>query len=415
MNDKSQKTNSTRGRGAEPFRRRPQQRLLAEKKFLHGNRQRKMATLATESKPIYSEQGRHTKKRLELQKKLAQRNKQEATAVTQEEVQKTAKLAKEAADKIIADQNGEGKEQPRPKIKIGKKSLVTTEVVLTKREQARIQAKCAAGHAAKILAEVKQEKVVKTFDDTNLQDDHVLVFTGCVGCTYTVNSRCVKIFVEKCTQCTFHFNGKIITAVVEVDRCEESNLLIGTDVGTLQVEQCKRMNVVFAEKALMTGYIIWAGCFTLRVQVGDDLMRCDFELTKGFDNTVNVERTQFKIHYNTLGKLVCDKIIRLKNGFPTTKMEDDEFQRKHEQTIKLMADRMGITIHKKSDTTKTKPNAKCPCGSGKKYKKCCRHGRVDTKALVSDPAKEAELARVKAAAIAATAAIDQERSALKKE
>ena len=68
-----------------------------------------MATLATESKPIYSEQGRHTKKRLELQKKLAQRNKQEATAVTPEELQKTARLAKETADKIIAAQNGEGK------------------------------------------------------------------------------------------------------------------------------------------------------------------------------------------------------------------------------------------------------------------------------------------------------------------
>ena len=27
----------------------------------------------------------------------------------------------------------------------------------------------------------------------------------------------------------------------------------------------------------------------------------------------------------------------------------------------------------KKKAKKTKPNAKCPCGSGKKYKKCCRN------------------------------------------
>jgi hypothetical protein len=344
-----------------------------------------MATIATEAKPIYSEQGRHVKKRMELQKKLAERKKEEAfkngnsgQTITKEEAQKAAKIAKDAAAAIEARQKDEGKEKPRPKVKVGSKSLVTTEVPLSNGERARIQAKCAAGHAANINAQVRVMNEERVFDESNLSNDHVLVFTDCVGSTFTVKSDCVKIFIEKCSQCTFHFEGRIITAVVEVDRCMESNILIGTAVGTLQIEQCRRMNVVYAQKELMIGYIIWAGCFTLRVQVGEDLMRCDFELTKGFDPTVNIDRTQFKIHYNTLGKLVCDKIIRLKNGFPTTKMEDDEFQRKHEQTIKMMADRMGITIHKKVDKGKVKPNQKCPCGSGKKYKKCCKHGRLDT-------------------------------------
>ena len=372
-----------------------------------------MATIATETKPIYSEQGRHAKKRLELQKKLEERKKQQAIQegpssaadVTPEAAATAAKIAKKAAADIEAAQKGESKEAPRSKIKIGGKSLVTTEVPLTKNETARIQAKCAAGHAAKIHAVVKINQQEQVFNDSNLKDDHVLVFTGCDGCTFTVASQCVKVFIEKCTNCTFKLDGRIVTAVVEIDRCEQCNVLVGTPVGTLQVEQCKRMNVVFAQKALMIGYIIWAGCFTLRVQVGEDLMRCDFELTKGFDPTVNVERTQFKIHYNTLGKLVCDKIIRLKNGFPTTKMEDDEFQRKHEQTLKVMADRMGITIHKKGEGKKVKPNEKCPCGSGKKYKKCCKHGRVDTNATVADPAAVAAAAEVRAAAEAAAAAV----------
>ena len=80
---------------------------------------------------------------------------------------------------------------------------------------------------------------------------------------------------------------------------------------------------------------------------------------------------------------MCEKIIRLKNGYPTTKAEDDEFQRKHEQTLTVMADRMGITIHKKGDRLKIKPNAPCPCGSKKKYKKCCKSGKIDSRATSS--------------------------------
>merc|ERR1712166_308561 len=304
--------------------------------------------------------------------------------VTDAAAKQAATIARNAAEHIKAQQTEDSKEDaPRAKVKIGGKSLVTTELELKPSEKARIQAKCAAGHAAKITAVVKEENKVRVFDEATIEKDRVLVFTGCNGGDYIVSGECVKIFVEKCINCTFRFEGRIVTAVVEIDRCEECNVLIGTAVGTLQVEQCKRMNIVIAKKVLLIGYIIWAGCFTLRVQVGEDLMRCDFELTKGFDPTVNVERTQFKIHYNSLGKLVCDKIIRLKNGFPTTKMEDDEFQRKHEQTLKVMADRMGITIHKKGEKGKQKPNEKCACGSGKKFKKCCKHGRVDAAATAA--------------------------------
>ena len=268
-----------------------------------------MATIATEAPAVYTEEGRHQKKRNELKKKLEARRKKEALAaggvkniqeVTAEEAQKAAKIAKDAAAAIEAaqEQKGQEKEAPRAKVKIGGRSHVTTEIPLNKNDQARIQAKCAAGHAAKIKAIVKTKNITEVYDASNLPDDHVLVFTECVGCDFLVASHVVKIFVEKCTKCTFRFEGRIITAVVEIDRCEECNVLIGTPVGTLQIEQCKRMNVVFAQKALLIGYIIWAGCFTLRVQVGDDdLMRCDFELTKGFDPTTNVERTQF---YNSL-------------------------------------------------------------------------------------------------------------------
>ena len=37
-------------------------------------------------------------------------------------------------------------------------------------------------------------------------------------------------------------------------------------------------------------------------------------------------------------------------------------------------------------STKVKPNAACPCGSGKKYKKCCRVKNMREQAKVATPA-----------------------------
>jgi len=345
--------------------------------------------VAERQAPVYSEQGRALKKRLQLRKKLeAKKKKEEELARASETAEErkarevaekkkameSAELAATTAAEIEAKQAAPKEAAPRERVKVGGKALVTTEMKLSRAENARLQAKCAAGKAGKIKAVVKQNGVNINYGEENLDADSVLVFTGCEGSTFMVTSHCTKIFIEDCRRCTFRFQGKIITAVLEIDRCEECNVLISSAVGTLQIEQCKRMNVVYAAKELMTGYIVWAGCYTLRVQVGEDLMRCDFALTAAVDKTVNEERTQFKIHYNSLGKLVCDKIIRLKNGFPTTRLEDDEFRRRQEQNMKAIADRMGITIRRKGDAigTRIKPNAMCPCGSGKKYKKCCR-------------------------------------------
>jgi len=333
--------------------------------------------------PIYSEHGRALRKRMELRRKLEERRRREAEErgevvekeMSQEEKMSAAQVAAETAKAIEDAQRAAAEPQkPRERVKIGGKSMLTTEVEMSASDQARIQAKCAAGKAGKIKAVARVESVSTTFDESNLDADAVLVFSHCTGSEFVVSSHCTKIFVEQCRQCTFRFSGKIITAVVEVDNCEECNIFFATKVGTLQIEQCRRMNVVYAEKQHMSGYIVWAGCFMLRVQVGSDLMRCDFGLTAKVDKTVNVERTQFKIHYNTMGKLVCDKIIRLANGFPTTRLEDEEYKRRREAKLLELGKRMGITVHRKESNIggRVKPNEPCPCGSGKKYKKCCR-------------------------------------------
>ena len=179
----------------------------------------------------------------------------------------------------------------------------------------------------------------------------------------------------------FKVDAKVVTATVEVFKVERANFLLNVKIGTMQVEQCAKVNVIYADKECFSGYVIWAGCDLLRLQVGvgpdpvPDLMRCDFGLVQQLDATVNRERTQFKVWYGPLGKLVCDKIIRLANGFPTTGREDAEHERRKAHALKGLADRMGITINRKEAGPKVKPNEPCHCGSGKKFKKCCRDGK----------------------------------------
>ena len=108
-----------------------------------------MATIATEAAPIYSESGRGEKKRLQLKKKLERRKKQGVSVsqeVTDAAAKQAATIARNAAEHIKAQQTEDSKEDaPRAKVKIGGKSLVTTELELKPSEKARIQAKCAAG------------------------------------------------------------------------------------------------------------------------------------------------------------------------------------------------------------------------------------------------------------------------------
>lgn len=69
------------------------------------------------------------------------------------------------------------------------------------------------------------------------------------------------------------------------------------------------------------------------------------------------------------------QVIRLPNGFPTTKREKDAFEATQEANMKIMAEKMGIVVPRaKTATKKVGRNDPCSCGSTRKYKKCCGAG-----------------------------------------
>jgi len=329
---------------------------------------------------------RALRKKVELQQKLKARREAEAAPLTAEEEAaakaRTAELANEAI-KVIEEANQPEPESLAPKVKIGDKMMVTSEGIMSKDESTRLQAAVGAGKSSKLKAFYQlANQEPRELTESDVADDEVISFSHCKKCEYTVTGRCTKIFVDHCEDFLLRLNGTVLTATVEVDACERMNLVVNTKIGTLQVERCSKMEVVVPESENFSGFLIWAGCFMLRVQVADLVTSCDFGLTQKLDPTINQERTQFKVWLNALGKLCCDKVIRLKNGFPTTKREDDEHTRREEQKLDDLAKRMGITIHRKEDAIggRVKPNEPCPCGSGQKFKKCCQNGTLKVSA-----------------------------------
>ena len=334
---------------------------------------------AADTPALYTEQGRAERKRMELRKKLVAKKVAEgAVEITPKaDPAETEKLVSEVVKDIEDKEGGPKLEKPKNKVNVAGKMLISTEQELDHKEAMRMQSKVGVGKCSNMKVMHSLQGVTETLTEANLTNEQAIMISGCEKCEINVESTCVKIFVEKCKDLVLRVRGKVITQTIEVDHSSQLNILLYSKVGTLQVEQCQKVNCLVESKELFNGYMIWAGCALLRLQVGDDLMRCDFGLTQQLDPTINIERTQFKVWYNSAGKLICDKVIRLKNGFPTTKREDDEHVRREEQKLEELGRRIGITLHRKDEAgNKLKPNEKCACGSGKKYKKCCMTGQV---------------------------------------
>jgi hypothetical protein len=71
-------------------------------------------------------------------------------------------------------------------------------------------------------------------------------------------------------------------------------------------------------------------------------------------------------------RLINEKVIRLENGFPTTKREKDAFEQRQERNMKILAEQMGLTIpNRKKEGAKVcggraggaTPEAGWPCPS----------------------------------------------------
>jgi hypothetical protein len=114
-----------------------------------------------------------------------------------------------------------------------------------------------------------------------------------------------------------------------------------------------------------------AGNDQLKMVTGKDEMLAAFEDNK--DVTLNMTTDQFIVR-DLNDKLACELCIRLKNGHVSTEREATEWEKRNEAAkeayMRNFLKESGLTMNRKQEK-KIQPNAKCPCASGKKYKKCC--------------------------------------------
>lgn len=154
-------------------------------------------------------------------------------------------------------------------------------------------------------------------------------------CSYTLETLCTKIFIQGCTNFVLEVNSKVLTATVEVYKCDGVKLHFRSKCGTLQIDMCKNVDVVFDEQAHFfderapsseddlekknTNMIVWcgrawpggapppssayhglvsrAGCHNLNVSVTDtqhSFATTFDEMKKEFNDLVE-ERSQFRL------------------------------------------------------------------------------------------------------------------------
>lgn len=159
----------------------------------------------------------------------------------------------------------------------------------------------------------------------------------------------------------------------------------------MQVDICKNIKLNYSDIDFYH-QVVWAGVEDLDIAFqkhpDHNLLTGLVHMKEEYED-LNEEIDQFIIRF-VGGKLLSEQIVRLANGYPTTVREADEYDARTQQNeeiaiehIKQMVSltpQIGIAnIAKKGSDgkkIKVKPNQKCPCGSGLKYKKCCGDASV---------------------------------------
>lgn len=232
----------------------------------------------------------------------------------------------------------------------------------------------------------------------DLKSIPTVYFKGNKGCTYTVNHRVSKVFIENCEDCHFIFNGTLMTRTIEAWRCTNLKLSAATEVKTLQLDISRNV-AVHMKHPDHFGCAVWQNIqgqlsFSFEEAPHHNLdTSFDHVLEKYPDSKLEID--QFIVRFvDELGQgLQQERGVRLKNGFLSTEREADDWDKRNTLSAERYMNNFlkdgGIHANKKVGEKKIPPNSMCPkCDSGKKYKKCCMNKR-ELMGVETDPDKAA--------------------------
>jgi len=250
----------------------------------------------------------------------------------------------------------------------------------SEKEQARMQAQ--VGNLRKVggiflIDEVKETKRLETKErEMDLKKVPTVYIKNCVDGHYHLTMRTVKVLIESCKNTTVVLDGDVLTSTVEVWKCENFTLQANTQVKTLQLDLSKKVTLQYNKKENF-GALVWADVHDTKINFGDSK---EHDIETGFEHMLkvhpdsHVQVDQFIVRFLD-GKLTTERCVRLKNGFLSTEREAVEWEKRNETIKQAHVDEFlknaGIQLKKSKDVKRIDRNADCPCGSGKKHKKCC--------------------------------------------
>eukprot|EP01128_Nolandella_sp_AFSM9_P012360 TRINITY_DN9201_c0_g1_i1.p1 TRINITY_DN9201_c0_g1~~TRINITY_DN9201_c0_g1_i1.p1 ORF type:complete len:381 (-),score=140.42 TRINITY_DN9201_c0_g1_i1:65-1207(-) len=190
-----------------------------------------------------------------------------------------------------------------------------------------------------------EEKTI-TVEDLIKKKENAFYFKNNKNSTFKFarNVASVKIMIEHCENCKFLLQGPILTTVVEIWRCDNTKVLVDTQVNTLQVDLNNNLEITYKHKKFL-GSLVQAGIHGLSIKF-EDHPELDFE--SGYDVLVketpeiNDQTDQFITRF-VEGELLTEEIIRYADGYHTTEREkaarDDELIKnasKEEEKVREM-------------------------------------------------------------------------------
>mmetsp|Transcript_24199 Transcript_24199/g.29346 ORF Transcript_24199/g.29346 Transcript_24199/m.29346 type:complete len:380 (-) Transcript_24199:123-1262(-) len=169
----------------------------------------------------------------------------------------------------------------------------------------------------------------------------VLYVQNCESCNIQIHSSVtlVKLLIEGCKQCVVNLEGTVSTETLELWSSEACSVLFRTPVKTVQLDLSKGVTLQFAKKENF-GSVVQAGVRGLHVLFGDAPMyndHTDYDKLKESHPDINDQTDQF-ISRIVDGKYLTERIVRLKNDFPTTEREQKDFEREASEKNKVMED-----------------------------------------------------------------------------
>jgi len=260
-------------------------------------------------------------------------------------------------------------------------------------EQARITAQIGNLKKQNSIIVTKETGVTRTYETkekiTDLKKIPTVYIKDCKDCVYTIDQRTTKLYIEKCTNLTINLNGSVLTRVAEIWNGDGVVMNINTHVKTLQVDMIPNIHLNFnSKKHFEDGSIVWNKVDAMKIKFQDAQ---EHDLVTGFDHMKSIFADSDKIVDQFIvrfleGALTPERCIRLKNGFLSTEREAIDWEKRNvlikERYLENFQKEAGITISK-VEGKKVKPNEKCTCGSGKKYKKCC-FGKQEVTGVAGD-------------------------------